>query len=129
MPLPQISAGTVPRQTPATQLSFVVHELPSLHDPELGVCVQPPAPSHASAVQGLLSSHEYGVPLHTPSTQTSPLVHASPSSQGRPALQDDRDESAASFAVKPAWTSFSPAPVPHATTAIRAYADRRRAMG
>jgi hypothetical protein len=88
MPLPQTSAGTVPRQTPATQVSFVVHALPSLHGPLIARNVQPPRPSQLSAVQTLSSLHEYGVPLHTPSTHLSSFVHASPSVQGFPRLQD-----------------------------------------
>jgi hypothetical protein len=69
----------VPRHTPATQVSFVVHELPSLHEPEMGVCVHPPAPSQLSAVQLLPSSHVYGVPTHLPPEHESLKVHGLPS--------------------------------------------------
>jgi hypothetical protein len=79
MPLSQISDGMVPRQTPATQLSLMVHEFPSLHRPETGACMQPPSPSQVSAVQLLPSSQEYGVPAHTPPEHESLNVHALPS--------------------------------------------------
>jgi hypothetical protein len=97
--------------------------------------MQPPLPSQLSAVQALLSSHEYGVPLHTPSTQLSFLVQAIPSSQERLPLQN------APFAVAALTMSAPSLPLPvrpaspspdaelHAATAMRAHEKTRKIVG
>src|SRR5215813_8278950 len=77
----QLNAGA-PVQTPFWQVSPVVQMLASSQGAVLLACVQPLAGSHASSVQGLASSQLAGGPLtQVPSWQTSPAVHALPSSQ------------------------------------------------
>jgi predicted membrane protein len=76
----------------ALQVSAPLQALPSEHAmPALtGVCEQPPVGAQASAVQGLLSSHESAVPaVHTPAAlhvsaplQTLLSAHAAPAETG-----------------------------------------------
>jgi hypothetical protein len=71
----------------ALQTSAPLHALPSLHDvpAATGVCVTPPAGSHASVVQGLLSSMAtVPVPVHVPAWHVSVAVHALLSLQAVP---------------------------------------------
>jgi hypothetical protein len=75
----QSGAGP-PVHTPPAQTSFVVHAFWSLHALALLVCTHPLVGSHASSVQGLLSSQTgAGPPTHTPLPQVSPVVQAFPS--------------------------------------------------
>jgi hypothetical protein len=63
--------------------SPIVQRLPSLHDAELMVCLQPTAMSQKSLVQGLPSLQlGAGPPTQRPASQPSPVVQALPSSQG-----------------------------------------------
>jgi len=76
-------------QAPATQVSFAVQGLPSLHDPLTGVCTQAPvAGSQLSAVQTLLSLQLSGSPgWHEPFSQRSKYVQGLSSAlQGRALL-------------------------------------------
>jgi hypothetical protein len=77
--------GKPPLQVALAQLSDLVHGLPSSHGDALGAWMQPTLGSHASPVQGLLSSQLVG-PLgkHTTTKHVSPVVHALPSSQACP---------------------------------------------
>ena len=76
------ASAAPPVQTPALQVSFVVHALPSLHGPLMLECTQPPEELHVSAVHGFPSSQlSPPVPWQTPFLQASPVLHAFPSSQ------------------------------------------------
>ena len=123
----------MPTHAPREHESLKVHALPSLHEPLTGTNVQPPRPSQLSAVQTLLSLHEYGVPLHTPSTHLSSFVHASPSSQGRPPLQDTLGAvaavSASALLLTAGVISSSSAKVLQPASAMRAHAEIRKAVG
>src|SRR5258706_36087 len=81
-PSTQSSAGPG-THTPAEQVSFAVHALPSSHAIVLFVNTQPVAALHESVVQTLLSL-QASVPApgwQLPPPQVSPAVHASPSLQ------------------------------------------------
>jgi hypothetical protein len=72
-----------PTHVPPEQASPAVHALPSLQGSVLFVCVQPLAGSQASSVQGLPSLQSGAEPpTQLPPEHASPVVHASPSSQG-----------------------------------------------
>jgi hypothetical protein len=75
------TSALMPWQVPPPQVSPVVQAFPSLHAAVLFVNTQLPfAGLQASVVQTLLSLHvTAGVPVQTPATQTSPVVHALPS--------------------------------------------------
>jgi hypothetical protein len=61
----------------------VVHGLPSSHAADVSVCWQPEPGTHESAVQAFPSSQFVAPPpVQLPPLQTSPVVHALPSSQG-----------------------------------------------
>lgn len=83
------STLAVPAQTPAPQLSAVVHRLPSSHAVVAGasVSVQPLAGSHAPTRQGPAPG-QLSSPAATqlPDTHLDWLEHASPSSQAPPSL-------------------------------------------
>jgi len=83
-PLPSLQLGAgPPTHVPATHLSAVVHAFPSLHGEVLLVWPQPVAGLQESLVQGLPSLQlVVGPSPHTPSTQSSPVVHAFSSSHG-----------------------------------------------
>lgn len=71
-----------PVQVPPAQASPAVQALPSSQAAVLLVLLQPACGSQTSVVQGLLSSQLTAVvPVHRPTAQVSPEVHASPSSQ------------------------------------------------
>ena len=76
----------VPVQVPFEHVSPVVQTLLSLHAaPDAGVCVQPLAGLHESAVHGLPSSQFAGVPpRHAPLWQVSAVVQGLPSSHAPP---------------------------------------------
>ena len=78
---PQASGVPVP-QDPPLQISRPLQRVLSSHSLLLFVCVQPVAPLQPSVVHELLSS-QLGAdpPTHAPAEQTSPVVHALPSSQ------------------------------------------------
>jgi len=63
--------GLPPVQTPDWHVSVCVQALLSLHDVPLvtGVCTQPVAGLHESAVHGLLSSHGMAALEHVPAAQ------------------------------------------------------------
>jgi len=74
--------GAPPTQAPPTQVSLVVHALPSLHGAALLVCVQPVAGLQASSVHTLPSLQLGGAPpTQTPPAQVSLVVHELPSLQ------------------------------------------------
>ncbi len=81
--------GVVPGvHTPSEQTSPVVQAFPSLQAAEFGVKTQFPVKgSQESVVQGLLSLQLLGVPIQTPLTQISLIVHGLPSSQTAPLVQ------------------------------------------
>jgi len=86
---PSSRLGGVPGwQAPAaSQVSLPLHAFESAQEvpAATGVCVTPPFASQASAVHGLPSSTGTPVPPpQAPEVQTSPLVHALPSSQALP---------------------------------------------
>src|SRR5262249_47193243 len=63
---------------PAAQVSAPLHWLPSLHDvpSASGTCTHPVSGLHASAVQGLPSSHWRGAPgVHPPPAHVSAPLH------------------------------------------------------
>ena len=69
------------RQAPSLHVSLRVQISPSLQSAlSSAVWVQPLAGTHASLVQGLLSSHSTVLPAQTPLSQASALLQASPSS-------------------------------------------------
>ena len=69
-------------QPPSTHVSVVVHTLPSLQGALFIVCWQPCTALHVSSVHTLPSLHAISAPgLQPPPEQTSPPVHALPSSQ------------------------------------------------
>lgn len=81
-PLPSSqTGGGPPRQDPPEHVSPVVHGFPSSHGLALLVCVQPVAELHPSLVQALPSLQLGGSPpVQAPPKQSSPVVHAFPSS-------------------------------------------------
>ncbi len=80
-PLPSLQTRGKPGlHTPPPQVSPVVQRLPSSHGAVLLLRLQVPSPLHASFVQTLPSSQEYGVPAQLPPEQVSAVVHGSPSS-------------------------------------------------
>jgi hypothetical protein len=72
----------------ASHTSAPLHASASPHDtPGVGVFEHPVVASHASAVHGLLSSHDTLVPMHVPAAlHASPVVHALPSLQLAPTV-------------------------------------------
>jgi hypothetical protein len=81
-PLLSLQFAAVPAQTPAEQVSSLVHALPSSHDAVLSLCTHPVAGLQLSSVHGLPSSQLIPVPPQPPSAQVSFVVHALPSSHG-----------------------------------------------
>lgn len=74
----------VPVHVPPEHTSPVVHQSPSSHPFALFTFTQPVVALQLSSVHGLPSLQLRTVgPRHTPALQTSPVVHASPSSQAR----------------------------------------------
>jgi hypothetical protein len=72
-----------PTQAPAAHTSPVVHALPSSHDAMLGALMHAPVVVlHESVVHGFMSLQSWGVAVHAPPAQTSPVVHGFPSLQG-----------------------------------------------
>jgi hypothetical protein len=70
-------------QTPFSQLSPVVHALPSLHEAVLLLFTQPKSGLQLSSVQPLPSSQfRAEPPTHEPPAQASPVVQALPSLHG-----------------------------------------------
>ena len=70
-------------QAPATQVSFVVQALPSLHGREVFMWTHPVAGLHESSVHMFPSSQPSGGPLmQTPPPHASFVVHSLPSLQG-----------------------------------------------
>jgi len=84
-PLPSSQDNANPgRHKPPRHVSATVHALLSEQSAILTACAQPTVASQLSVVQGLPSSHpSLGPLMHTPLAQTSPLVHASLSEQGK----------------------------------------------
>jgi len=76
--------GAPPTQTPALQVSAVVHAFPSLHDAVLFVWVHAPEASQMSSVQGLPSSQFALLPWQPPWPRQAPETHASGSSNPFP---------------------------------------------
>jgi hypothetical protein len=69
-----------PVQIPPLHWSPLVHAFPSLHPLVLWVYLHPVSGTQESLVHELLSSQSSGLPpMHTPSVQVSPTVHAFPS--------------------------------------------------
>ncbi len=81
---PSLQFGAAPpTQTPAEQVSPVVHAFPSLHDPATFTCLQPVDVTQESVVHTFASSQFVGPPLaHDPFEHWSPVVHAFPSLHG-----------------------------------------------
>lgn len=78
------TVGGPPWHTPATQVSPLVHGLPSEQGLKFPEYTQPTAPLQESVVHGLASSQFVGPPaIHAPSMHVSPCVQALPSEQGR----------------------------------------------
>jgi hypothetical protein len=77
------TGGDPPTHAPAAQVSLVVQAFPSLHGSVLFTCMQPLVGLQESSVQPLPSLQSSGgPPTHIPPEQTSPAVHAFPSSHG-----------------------------------------------
>src|SRR5262245_31727300 len=80
--LPSLQLTPVPVHAPFEQLSLVVHALPSLHVPAIGVLVQPVCGLQPSCVQTLLSLQFLAEPEQLSPAHVSFTVHSLPSLQG-----------------------------------------------
>src|SRR5262249_7172713 len=124
-----------PLHVPPRQVSTSVQAFPSLQLVPSGktACWQPPAGSHESSVQGLLSSQSGGAPpRHTPWTHVSVSVQADPSSQGVPSGREGLEQLPVRGSHVPGpwqpsgathWTGSAPAHAPAWHVSVRVQAS------